>query len=201
MPAPLAVPTATNAGLAPKRSSPPPAPPQVGNVQAAGISNWYVGVTDAASGALIAEAGYQDRCFVVPGTEAVQQAPDYKWHGDSFVAATWHNTRTSLLVASLGFNVLYTDLDVVWLADPLELIARWAPAGGRAPRCAPPAGLAAQPAAPRQRWGKGSLLDSRRRAWPGRQRPGLGPAAPRTQSRPRLSAAWPARPPAQVPPA
>ncbi len=44
----------------------------------------------------------------------------FEWGGAHFRAANWRKVHILARVVKLGFNVLYSDMDVAWLRNPLN---------------------------------------------------------------------------------
>ena len=50
---------------------------------------------------------------------------DYAWSGVKFAHATWLKVHMVQEVVNLGFNVILSDTDVMWMKDPMAFIARF----------------------------------------------------------------------------
>jgi hypothetical protein len=49
--------------------------------------------------------------------------PGYVWASDAWKDATWRKVPAVQQLLRLGYNVLLSDIDVMWLADPLMYLA------------------------------------------------------------------------------
>lgn len=90
------------------------------NVMAAGINYWLIGAVDDESQSYLQYKGVK-RCFSAPLGLPLQQHPDnaYLWGQNIWGQATWRKVFAVQQVVSMGFNVVLSDLDVVWFRNPL----------------------------------------------------------------------------------
>jgi hypothetical protein len=49
-------------------------------------------------------------------------AAGYVWASESWKDATWRKVPAVQQLLALGYNVLLSDIDVMWLADPLPYL-------------------------------------------------------------------------------
>ncbi|GIL91686.1 hypothetical protein Vretifemale_19257 [Volvox reticuliferus] len=89
------------------------------HVRKAGIKYWVLAVADNETAKMVRSAGV-DHCFVVHENEIDNTAAAFKWGSRSWQLHTWQKVLTVRHVHHLGFNVINSDLDVVWLRNPLE---------------------------------------------------------------------------------
>eukprot|EP00198_Chlamydomonas_reinhardtii_P003196 XP_001692532.1 predicted protein [Chlamydomonas reinhardtii] len=76
-------------------------------------------VADDATAALVRSQGV-DHCFVVHENEIDDTNATFKWGSNSWKLHTWQKVLVVRHVHQLGFNVINSDLDVVWRRDPLH---------------------------------------------------------------------------------
>lgn len=50
---------------------------------------------------------------------------DYAWSGRKFAHATWLKVHMAREVLNMGFNILLSYTDVMWMKDPMPFIARF----------------------------------------------------------------------------
>lgn len=48
--------------------------------------------------------------------------PGYRWAGADWKAATWRKVGAARQVLMMGYSVVMTDIDVMWLRDPLPYV-------------------------------------------------------------------------------
>ncbi|GFH17220.1 EF-hand domain-containing protein [Haematococcus lacustris] len=87
------------------------------------LSDWrifqnFVGATDKKTAAFLGSQG-RHPCF-----KFFEEGPDhsdkeYKYGSEHYVAATWRKVTVVQQIVGWGFNVLHSDVDVVWFRDPL----------------------------------------------------------------------------------
>ncbi|GBF89049.1 hypothetical protein Rsub_01766 [Raphidocelis subcapitata] len=109
-------------------SAEPLLPHWLGNARAAGVDYFLVAAADARTALALGRAGLGDRCYLLP-SDAQRQAPPgggrigYYWGSEEWVAATWRKVAAlEALMAAHPVDVLLSDVDVVWLADPLPFM-------------------------------------------------------------------------------
>ncbi|KAJ9511362.1 hypothetical protein QJQ45_029767 [Haematococcus lacustris] len=83
-----------------------------------GVENYLVGATDKKTAAFLGSQG-RHPCF-----KFFEEGPDhsdkeYKYGSEHYVAATWRKVTVVQQIVGWGFNVLHSDVDVVWFRDPL----------------------------------------------------------------------------------
>ncbi|EFJ47189.1 hypothetical protein VOLCADRAFT_92385 [Volvox carteri f. nagariensis] len=89
------------------------------HVRKAGIKYWVLAVADNDTAKLVRNYG-ADHCFLVHENEIDDTAADFKWGSRSWQLHTWQKVLTVRHVHMLGFHVINSDMDVVWLRNPLE---------------------------------------------------------------------------------
>ncbi|WIA11573.1 hypothetical protein OEZ85_011679 [Tetradesmus obliquus] len=99
----------------------------LGNVQAAGIGYYLIAAADDATSQLLVERGLQERCYRLAGTSQQTQSTGYVWASEPWKDATWRKVPAAQQLLALGYNVLLSDIDVMWLADPLPYLTAVTP--------------------------------------------------------------------------
>ncbi|GLC34363.1 hypothetical protein PLESTB_000737400 [Pleodorina starrii] len=89
------------------------------HVRQAGIKYWVLAVADNETARLVRSHG-ADHCFLVHENEIDDTAAVFKWGSRSWQLHTWQKVLVVRHVHHLGFHVINSDLDVVWLRNPLE---------------------------------------------------------------------------------
>ncbi|KXZ42494.1 hypothetical protein GPECTOR_141g692 [Gonium pectorale] len=106
-------------------------------VKSAGISYWLVVALDEPTAAAVAAAGYGARCVLVePPAELLAAGPrgkrsggrkppaGYVWQSAPWQAATWAKVAAAaVLVDRMRFDLVFSDVDVSWFADPLPALS------------------------------------------------------------------------------
>lgn len=87
------------------------------NVEKAGISYWIIATLDDDTSAHLAEIG--TRCFHFPYIES-EKGREYKYGSAHYIKALWGKVAVIKSVLDLGYDVLCSDMDVVWFADPYD---------------------------------------------------------------------------------
>lgn len=84
------------------------------------VDYFIVGATDSKTSAFLSSGEGKHPCFKFfeEGAEALMQR-DYKYGDDHYRAATWRKVTVVEKIVDWGFNVLHSDVDVVWFRDPL----------------------------------------------------------------------------------
>lgn len=83
------------------------------NVRAAGITYWVLAVADERTAQLVLREGAW-QCFLAHELEVDNLEAEFEWGSNTWKLHTWQKVVTVRHVHQLGFNVLHSDLDVVW---------------------------------------------------------------------------------------
>ncbi|KAK9856777.1 hypothetical protein WJX84_001335 [Apatococcus fuscideae] len=96
------------------------------------VLNWAahlmaLNVTSFVVGALDSDMLWEmvDRGIPTFSLEAGLDKGDWGWGGQAFIAAGRSRQKIMEIICSLGFSVLMSDVDLVWLRDPLPYMAQW----------------------------------------------------------------------------
>lgn len=89
------------------------------NVKRAGITYWVLAVPDVATAEAVTRAGI-NRCVIAERIEIDNVHGEFNWGSKSWQLTTWQKVITNEHIAQLGFNIVQSDQDVVWLQDPLH---------------------------------------------------------------------------------
>jgi hypothetical protein len=88
-----------------------------------------IAAADPRTALALGRAGLGDRCYLLP-SDAQREAPPgggrigYYWGSSEWVAATWRKVvALASLMEAHPVDVLVSDVDVVWLDDPLPFMA------------------------------------------------------------------------------
>ena len=84
------------------------------------VDYFIVGATDSSTSLFLSSGDGKHPCFKFfeEGAEAMMKK-DYKYGDDHYRAATWRKVTVVEKIVDWGFNVLHSDVDVVWFRDPL----------------------------------------------------------------------------------
>eukprot|EP00775_Hariotina_reticulata_P006248 gene6248-6484_t len=91
----------------------------LGNIRAANISYFVIAAADDATSAALVQQGLEGHCYRLSGTHDRTQSSGYLWSSDSWNDATWRKVPAAQELLLLGYNVIMSDIDVMWLKDPL----------------------------------------------------------------------------------
>ncbi|KXZ54677.1 hypothetical protein GPECTOR_4g743 [Gonium pectorale] len=89
------------------------------HVRKAGITYWVLAVADNHTAHLVHSRGAH-QCFLVQENEIDNTNATFKWGSRSWQLTTWQKVLVVRHVHQLGFNVINSDIDVVWLRNPLH---------------------------------------------------------------------------------
>ncbi|KAG2492009.1 hypothetical protein HYH03_009739 [Edaphochlamys debaryana] len=89
------------------------------HVKKAGIKYWVLAVADNHTAHLVHSRGAH-HCFMAHENEIDDTNATFKWGSTSWKLHTWQKVLVVRHVHLLGFNVINSDIDVVWMRDPLQ---------------------------------------------------------------------------------
>ncbi|KAJ9506941.1 hypothetical protein QJQ45_016531 [Haematococcus lacustris] len=97
-------------------------PTWVANVQEAGIRYQVLAVPDNKTARLV--SGFGVPCFLLDQVDIQDVNTAFHWGSDTWRAHTWQKVAIVRSVNRLGFNVVHSDIDVVWFRDPLDFFTQ-----------------------------------------------------------------------------
>ncbi|GFR46128.1 hypothetical protein Agub_g7646 [Astrephomene gubernaculifera] len=83
-----------------------------------GVDYYLVGATDAKTSQFLGHTG-KHPCFKFYEEGASQGSDEYRYGDSHYNAATWRKVVVVSRMVHWGFNVIHSDVDVVWFRDPL----------------------------------------------------------------------------------
>ncbi|KAG2487324.1 hypothetical protein HYH03_014041 [Edaphochlamys debaryana] len=83
-----------------------------------GVGYYIVGATCAKTAQYLGHVG-KHPCFKFYDDGKGHQSDEYKYGDSHYNAATWRKVQVVSRIVHWGFNVIHSDVDVVWFRDPL----------------------------------------------------------------------------------